>query len=95
MPYIKKLIQVGLGQFKLAQLQLGRGRRRRTERIEMRLEVADGSVVVDQAEDVRLLEAAEQGIRGGRFAEGRAAGDQIAAGAEGESLKEGPPCCVD
>ena len=58
----------------------------------MRLHVADGAVVVDQAVDLRLLEAVDEGggHRGGAGEHG-----QLAAEAERESLEKRAPRRVD
>ena len=89
---VEERLEVGLGEAELAQPKAGRRRRRTLQRVEMGLDVADGAVVVDEAVDLRLLEAVDQ--RGGR---GSGAGENrnLSAEAKGEALKKRPPCRVD
>ena len=89
---IEERLEVGRVEAKLAQREAGRGRGRIAERVEMRLDVTDGAVVIDQAVDLRLLEAVnERRRRRGRAGQH----GQLAAKAKREALKKSPPRRVD
>ncbi len=80
-------VEVGLGQAEVLVVKTGKGCGGRAERIEMRLHVAMGAVGVDEAEDLSLLGAVDDG--GGRAADGGAQAGAVAA--EAEALEEGAP----
>src|SRR5208283_1515801 len=89
---VEKRLEVRFGETELPERQPGRRRRRITERIEVGLDVADGTVVVDETVNLRLFETVDQcGCRGSGAGENR----NLPTQAKGEALKESPPSRID
>jgi hypothetical protein len=81
-------VEVGLGEAEVTQRELGRGRGRVAERVEMRLDMADGAIGVDEVVDAGLLGRVDDGA-GGR------AGRGLTVAAEGKALEERAPGRID
>jgi hypothetical protein len=85
---VKRRVEVLLAEAELFELELGRGRRRTAQRVEVRLDVPDGAVGVDQVIHARLPNAVHDRAGGNP-------GRGLAAAAQGEALEEGAPGRVD
>ena len=89
---VEGAVEVVVAEAEFRECQTRGGGGGRAERIEVRLEVADRAVVVDEAVDERLLAAGPGGIGLVRSAEEPGG---VAVGGKGEPLEEGAPVGVD
>jgi hypothetical protein len=78
---IEHRLEVGVGKAKVRKSQLRRGRRRVAQRVEVRLDVADGPVGVDEVVDAGLLGGIDNRACG-------SAGRGLTIAAEGEPLEK-------
>ena len=89
---VEKGLEIGFAESKFAQREARRGRGRIAERIEVRPDVADGAIVIDEAVDLRLLEAVDEG---GGHRRGAGEHGHLAVESERETLKERAPRRID
>ena len=92
-------VEIGGGEVELLEGKFRDGRGGVVERIEVRLEVADRAIGVDEVVNAGLFEAVDDGdAAGGRGAvggSGERGGEGAVAIAKGETLEKGAPCGVD
>ena len=93
---VKRGVEIGVGEVKLFEGKFGERSGRGAERIEVRLEVADRAVGVDEVVDAGLLEAVDDvDVGGGVGGTGESGGEGAVVVAEAETLEEGAPGGVD
>jgi hypothetical protein len=85
---VEHRVEVGVAEAEVRECELGRGRGRVAERVEVRLDVADRAIGVDEVIDAGLLGGVDDRA-GGR------AGRGLPVAAEGEALEERAPRRID